>query len=223
MTWPRAVVAEPSLLVRQVLSAAMTARGADVVADVADAKALVEVSASHHPDIAVVTPSVLEGPVPDFADRVRSEYGCRLLMIGWRDHQSDLLRGLEAGADGFLPATAPLTELDSALQQVARGETYIPPGMLGGLLRELIDRRRQDDSVLRRFTRLSRRERDVLALISRGASLAEMASALYVSHHTIRTHVQNVLEKLEVHSRVEAASLVAEYELLGRFDDEAVR
>jgi DNA-binding NarL/FixJ family response regulator len=133
------------------------------------------------------------------------------------------LRALEAGADGFLPATAPLAELESALQRVVRGETYIPPGMLGGLLRELIDRRRQDDAVLRRFTRLSRREREVLGLISQGESLSEMASVLFVSHHTIRTHVQNVLEKLEVHSRVEAASLVAEYELLGRFNDKGGR
>lgn len=222
MTWPRAVIAEPTLLVRQALCAAMTASGVDVVADVEDAKALVEVSGVQHPDIAVVTPAVLQDAT-DLADPVRSEHGCRLLIIGRRAHQADLLRALEAGADGFLPATAPLNELDIALRQVARGETYIPPGMLGGLLRELIERRRQDDSVLRRFTRLSRREREVLALISKGASLSEIASTLFVSHHTVRTHVQNVLEKLEVHSRVEAASLVAEYELLGRFNDESER
>ena len=221
MTGPRGVIAEPRLLVRQSLCAAVVARGTEVVADVCDARALVAATGQHQPDVAVITADVLDGSVPDLADRVRAEHGCRLLVIGRRAHQAELLEALEFGADGFLPPTAPLADLGKALDQIAAGETYIPPGMLSGLLRELINRRRDDDAVLRRFNRLSRREREVLTLITTGATLHEMASALYVSHHTVRTHVQNVIEKLEVHSRVEAASMVVEYDLLGRFDDEA--
>jgi len=221
MTGRRAVVAEPRLLVRQSLCAAVAARGTDVVADVGDARALVEATGRHHPDVAVIAAHLLDGSVPDLADRVRAEDGCRLLVIGRRAHQAELLQALESGADGFLPPTAPLAELGRALDQIGVGETYIPPGMLSGLLRELINRRRDDDAVLRRFNRLSRRERQVLGLIATGASLQEMASTLFLSHHTVRTHVQNVIEKLGVHSRVEAASMVVEYELLGRFNDEA--
>jgi DNA-binding NarL/FixJ family response regulator len=220
MTEWRAVVAEPRLLVRQSLCAAVAARGADVVADVADARALVAATGKHRPDVAVITTELLDGSVPDLADRVRAEHGCRLLVIGRRAHQAELLQALEFGADGFLAPTAPLADLGKALDQIGAGESYIPPGMLSGLLRELINRRRDDDIVLRRFSRLSRREREVLSLIAAGAGLPEMAATLYLSHHTVRTHVQNVIEKLEVHSRVEAASMVVEYDLLGRFNED---
>jgi DNA-binding NarL/FixJ family response regulator len=220
MTQRRGVVAEPRLLVRQSLCAAIAARGTEVVADVADARALVAATGQHHPDVAVITTHLWDDSVPDLADRVRAEHGCRLLVIGHRAHQAELLQALESGADGFLPPTAPLADLGRALDQIGAGDTYIPPGMLSGLLRELINRRRDDDAVLRRFSRLSRREREVLRLIAAGASLQEMASLLYLSHHTVRTHVQNVIGKLEVHSRVEAASMVVEYDLIGRFNEE---
>ena len=77
--------------------------------------------------------------------------------------------------------------------------------MLGGLLGNLIERRRRDAGATARFERLTRREREILALIARGEDRDEIADRLVISPQTARTHIQNVLTKLEVHSRIDAA------------------
>jgi DNA-binding NarL/FixJ family response regulator len=215
----RAVVAEPRLLVREALCAAVAATGAEVVAHNEDAAGLAAITETTRPDLVLVAHRLIES-APGLADTVRGEHGCRLLVLGRSADQGSLLAALESGADGFLVPTMRLAELANAIERVGAGETYIPPGMLSGLLRELITRRRDDDSVLRQFSRLSRREREVLRLIAEGATQAQMAAALYLSPHTVRTHVQNVIQKLGVHSRVEAVSIAIEYDLLSRFTEE---
>lgn len=212
------VVAHPWHLACEALHAVLETAGTEVVADVPDARELVAASLRFSPDVVLVDQTLLrEAPI---ADTVRAVHGSRMLVLGSSAGQADLLDALEGGADGFLSPLQPVTAVIEATLRVAAGETYIPPGMLGLLLRELIQRRRDDDAVLRRYSSLSRREREVLRLIADGATAQQMAKMLYLSPHTVRTHVQNVLEKLGVHSRVEAASLVLEYDLFTRFEDD---
>ena len=80
--------------------------------------------------------------------------------------------------------------------------------MLGDLLGRLMWRRHEQDEVLQRIARLTRRERDVLGLLAGGARTEAIAETLVISPQTARTHVQNILGKLGVHSRLEAAALV---------------
>ena len=215
----RAAVGDPRPLVREAFCAALTAAGTEVVGASSDAAGLLATAARERPDLVLVDHRILESG-QDLVDTVRGDHGARMLVVGRRADQIDLVMALEAGADGFLSPGMPLTELANAMERVTEGEAYIPPGMLSGLLRELITRRRNEDAVLQRFSRLSRREREVLRLIVDGAGQQEMAAALYLSPHTVRTHVQNVIEKLEVHSRAEAASIAVEYDLLGRFGED---
>ena len=89
--------------------------------------------------------------------------------------------------------------------------------MLGELLHTLIRRRREDDAALARFNRLSRREQEVLGLMVDGLDHQQIAAELIMSPHTARTHIQKVLEKLGVHSRLEAARFALDNNLLERF------
>jgi DNA-binding NarL/FixJ family response regulator len=89
--------------------------------------------------------------------------------------------------------------------------------MLGSLLRDLIQRRRHEDEAVELFSRLSKREKGVLALLAEGLDNDAIARELVISPHTARTHVQNVLRKLDVHSRMEAARLALDYNLVERF------
>ena len=84
----------------------------------------------------------------------------------------------------------------------------------GGLLARLILRRREKEQALRRAARLSRREREVLALLAEGGDNGSIAQALVISPETARTHIQNVLAKLGVHSRLEAAAFVVQNQIL---------
>jgi DNA-binding NarL/FixJ family response regulator len=113
---------------------------------------------------------------------------------------------LAAGASGFQTMDVSLDELGGALDAVLRGEAVIPRLMLGGLLKNLIDRRRQDEAADERFGRLTRREREILVLVAAGGDRNDIARKLFISPQTARTHIQNVLAKLDVHSRLDAAT-----------------
>jgi DNA-binding NarL/FixJ family response regulator len=95
-----------------------------------------------------------------------------------------------------------------------KGETLIPRHMLGTLLSSLLGKRRERDDAHVRMARLTRREKEVLALLAQGADNEMIASTLFISPQTARTHVQNLMSKLGVHSRLEAAAFVTQSGIL---------
>src|SRR5438094_8726337 len=92
------------------------------------------------------------------------ELPTRVLVLSDAPDHGVLRSALEDGADGYLSKRATLAELVTATRSVAAGQAFVPPEMLGVLLRGLIDRRREEDAVAARFGRLSRREKEVLRL-----------------------------------------------------------
>jgi DNA-binding NarL/FixJ family response regulator len=166
------------------------------------------------PDVAVLSADL---PLCDGVDAIRLVLDrcpeCRVLVMARVEDQDALLVALEAGAAGFVTRTSPLSELINAIQRVYRGEAMVPPMMLGPLLGALIKRRREQAAVMQRISALTRREREVLLLVCRGADSRAIAEELVISPETARTHIQNVLSKLGVHSRAEAAALVGPEDL----------
>lgn len=138
---------------------------------------------------------------------------CGVIVVSGQEDQRVLIDALEAGASGYLTKESPLVDLIEATRSVHRGEMLVPPRMLGALLRRLIQRRREHDGALTRMSSLTRREREVLALLAHGADNERIAQRLVISPETARTHVQNVLGKLGVHSRLEAAAFVRQNRL----------
>ena len=134
---------------------------------------------------------------------------CLVLVLGLaEDDPVTLVRALEAGAAGCLPWDCPLDQLLAATRAVRQAQTVIPDRMLRPLIDELITRRRRHGEALRRVKYLTRRERLVLVLLTEGAGKDAIARALFISPETARTHIHNVLRKLAVHSRLEAAAFV---------------
>lgn len=139
---------------------------------------------------------------------------CRVLVLGSTEDCQRLTQVLDAGASGYVTKEAPLADLIDATRAVHRGETQIPPEMLGPLLTTLLRRRRELDGAHARIARLTRREREVLALLADGADNDDIARVLVISPQTARTHIQNILTKLSVHSRLEAAAFVMQNAIL---------
>ena len=133
---------------------------------------------------------------------------CRIVILSDSEDEQTLISAIEAGADGFLTKGCPLSELIDAARAVHRGETLVPPRMLGALLQRLIRRRRDQDNAVRRIAKLTPRERQVLALLAEGANNDGIAQSLVISPETARTHVQHVLSKLSMHSRLAVAAFV---------------
>jgi DNA-binding NarL/FixJ family response regulator len=137
-----------------------------------------------------------------------------VIVFSGQEDERVLLEAMEAGASGYLSKEAPLADLINAARAVHRGEALVPPRMLGALLQRIIHRRRERDEALKRMTNLTRREREVLGFLALGADNDMIAQRLVISPETARTHVQNVLGKLHVHSRLEAAAFVTQNGIL---------
>ena len=139
---------------------------------------------------------------------------CRVLVLGTTEDYRSLFEALDAGADAYVTKEAPLSELIDATRAVHRGDTLVPPRMLGPLLTGLLRRKKEQDRAHDRISRLTRREREVLELLAEGADNERIARVLVISPQTARTHIQNILGKLAVHSRLEAAAFVSQNGIL---------
>ena len=127
----------------------------------------------------------------------------RVIVLG-DDHDADLLlAAIRAGAAGVVGKTYGASTVLRVAGAVMAGEGAVPRSMLLELARRMVSRDRAPDSPL---SRLSPRERQVLALLSRGWDNARIGRDLFISQHTVRTHIQNILEKLGMHSKLEAAT-----------------
>lgn len=139
---------------------------------------------------------------------------CRILVLSANEDHQSLFEALDAGSSGYMTKEAPLADLIHAIRAVHQGDTLVPPRMLGPLLTTLLRRKKEQDRAHSRIAQLTRREREVLALLAEGANNEGIARALVISPQTARTHIQNILRKLAVHSRLEAAAFVTQNGIL---------
>jgi two-component system, NarL family, nitrate/nitrite response regulator NarL len=159
---------------------------------------------SLRPDLVLVDADMgLEGS-PNLVTRMLEACPeARVIVLG-DDHDADvLLAAIRAGAAGVVGKNYGASTVLRVAGAVLAGEGAVPRGMLLELARRMVCRDRTPDSPL---SRLSPRERQVLALLSKGWDNARIGRDLFISQHTVRTHIQNILEKLGMHSKLEAAT-----------------
>ncbi len=140
--------------------------------------------------------------------RVRSGHpGVRTVVLAERDDPRRAAAALQAGAGGWVAKDCSLSRLLSVIRGVLRDETHLPPALLTGVLRELTAARKHRTESERLVESLTPREREVLRCMVAGLGRKAVAERLFLSPHTVRTHMQNVLGKLGVHSTLAAVAL----------------
>jgi DNA-binding NarL/FixJ family response regulator len=200
---------EQSLFRQAVRSALETEEDLTVVAEAGDGLEAIEAADRFSPHIALIDTELPKVNGISATRTMRERVpGCKVLVLSNHQDQAALFDAMQAGANGYLTKAIPLAELIEATRAVLRGETIVPPAMLGDLLSQLVQSKERQNEVLRRLSRLTRREREVLALLVEGADNELVAQRLVISPETARTHIQNILSKLDVHSRLEALALV---------------
>jgi DNA-binding NarL/FixJ family response regulator len=145
---------------------------------------------------------------PGVADPVR------VLMLTTFDLDEYVFEALRAGASGFLLKDLPREDLVAAVRVVAAGDALLAPQVTRRLIEEFARRPAPGAPVPGTLDALTARERETLGLLARGLTNAEMAAALYVSEHTVKTHVGNVLAKLGLRDRIHAVILAYEIGLV---------
>ncbi|GAA2790479.1 LuxR C-terminal-related transcriptional regulator [Kitasatospora sp. CM 4170] len=150
-------------------------------------------------------------PAPDgitLLARVRRGHpALRAIVLATADDPHRAARALHAGATGWVAKESSLARLLAVIRGVLRDETHLPPALLTGVIRELTTARRDRTESERLVDTLTPREKEILRCMVAGLGRQAVAERLYLSPHTVRTHMQNVLGKLGVHSTLAAVAV----------------
>lgn len=180
-------------------------RDLEVVAVTTDGAEAVSVAADVQPDVILLDLEMPGMGGLEASTRIREASGETSIVI--LTGSEDALahgRAVEAGAHGFLQKTAAIGELADAVRRAHQGGSLNPQDEVAAALERVRRVRTRDADMERRLDRLTPRELEILQLLSDGRSPDDIALELGVSRHTLRTHVQNVLMKLGVHSKLDA-------------------
>ncbi len=131
----------------------------------------------------------------------------RAVVLAAADDPQRAVRALQAGANGWVARESSLGALMAVVRGVLRDETHLPPALLTGVVRELTSARRDRSESERLVAALTPREEEVLRCMVAGLGRQAVAERLFLSPHTVRTHMQNVLGKLGVHSTLAAVAV----------------
>ena len=199
----RVMVADDQELVRAGFRLILERAGIEVVGEAADGVSAVEQALALRPDVVLMD---IRMPRRDGIEATRLLAGTstRVLVLTTFDLDDYVYAAVRAGASGFLLKDVTPADLVHAVHVVARGEAMLAPALTRRLLERFATPRPQPAAVTR-LRDLSARETDVLRLIARGSSNAQIGQALFLSEATVKTYVSRMLTKLDLRDRVQLA------------------
>jgi DNA-binding NarL/FixJ family response regulator len=214
-TAPRVVIADDQTLVRGGFRLILGSAGIPVVAEAADGREAVAAALKHRPDVVLMDIRMPEMDGLEATRRILAaqgaqgaqgeQCGVRIIILTTFDLDQYVYTALTAGASGFLLKDVSPEHLIAAVRLVRRGDALLAPSITRRLVERFAPRSAAADLSL-----LTPRELEVLGLIARGLSNAELAAALTLSEATVKTHVARILGKLQLRDRVQAVVLAYE-------------
>jgi DNA-binding NarL/FixJ family response regulator len=215
----RAMIVDDHALFRRGLEMVLEEeRDIELVGQASDGAEAVEKAAESLPDVVLMDIRMPRSSGIE-ACRAMKEAApsAKIVILTISDEEEDLFEAIRAGASGYLLKDIPLDEVADAVRAVHGGQSLINPSMAGKLLTEFAALARHDDEERAQEVpapRLTEREMQVLKLVARGMNNRDIAKELFISENTVKNHVRNILEKLQIHSRMEAVMVAVREKLI---------
>jgi DNA-binding NarL/FixJ family response regulator len=211
VTDPRVVIADDQTLVRSGFRMILNSGGIPVAAEAADGKQAVAVCAEHRPDVVLMDIRMPEMDGLEATRRILAELPeTRIIMLTTFDLDQYVYTALAAGASGFLLKDVSPEHLIAAVRLVRTGDALLAPSITRRLVERFAGQPVTPSQAHGDLSALTPREREVLGLVARGLSNAELAMTLTLSEATVKTHVARILGKLQLRDRVQAVVLAYE-------------
>lgn len=216
------LVADDHRLFRQGLIGLMQTRP-DLVAVIGEAATgceAVEIARRSRPDLVLMDIIMPEGTGLEALALIRQEVpGTAVVMLTASEEDSDLQEAVRLGAAGYLLKDLDAHELFELISGVAQGEAAMTRTMAARLLKGLAQRSVSDTEEEPLLDTLTEREIEVLRLVARGVSNPEIADTLCITINTVKTHLRNILDKLQVENRTQAATYAVQKGLVTPFEE----
>lgn len=209
----RVLVADDHPLFREgVVHSLSSEEDIEVVAEASSGEGAVRLATELMPDLVVLDLDMPKGGGIAATRQIAASCpATAILILTVSEDPDDLLQALKAGARGYVLKGVPAHGLLHAVRTVTSGEVYVTPTLASSILHEMTREETVDP-----FDQLTPREREILELVAEGHTNREIGEQLYLAEKTVKHYMTNVLQKLQVRSRVEAALLAQRRELEGR-------
>jgi two-component system NarL family response regulator len=211
----RVAVVDDQELFRRGLTMLLTVEDdIEVVGEAGDGVAATDLAATAVPDIVLMDVRMPKRSGIEACLSIKEVApSAKIIMLTVSDEEADLYDAVKNGASGYLLKDSSIDEVAQAIRVVADGQSLISPSMAIKLLDEFKQMSRTDRHQVP-GPRLTDRELEVLKLVAQGLNNREIAKRLFISENTVKNHVRNILEKLQLHSRMEAVMYAVREKLL---------
>ena len=201
------VVDDHALFRRGLVSVLDEEADIDVVGEAGDGEEAVKLAADSQPDVVLMDVWMPNARGIEACPRIRKAVPhTKFIMLTMSDEESDLFDALKVGASGYLLKQIAVTDIADTIRRIVAGRPSIDPSMATKLIGEFAELAKQESAaepVV--IPQLTPRETEVLKLVARSLNNREIGGRLFITENTVKNHVRNILEKLQVHSRTEAA------------------
>ena len=217
----RVLLADDHALVRAGIASLLETWGMEVVGQAADGREALELARTLRPDLILMDIGMPNVSGLEATRLVKSELpDVRIVMVTVSDDDADLFEAIKSGAEGYLLKGMSETDFNRVLSGIASGEPALSSGLAVRILDEFARRSQPASDAPQDQEELTEREREVLMLVSEGATNREIAARLVISEHTVSFHVRNILAKLHLKNRAQAVAYAIRSGLAGPPSDD---
>lgn len=183
-------------------------RDLNVVETIGNGENILAIMRKHKPDVLLLDLGLRSRNSLNIVKSVKKNFsGVKVIIMDLIPLQADVFEFVQAGVSGFILKDATISDFLNTIRSVAKGNQVLPQNLTGSLFSRIVDSaiNEQKPSALLDSVRMTKREKQVIELISEGFTNKEIAQQLHLSTYTVKSHVHNILEKLALNTRVQIA------------------